>query len=153
MHYRPHRVRRLHHVFQNLVDDVLLKNSQIAIAEQVLLERFKLQAAFPGHVADGEHAEIRQAGLGTNRCQFRIIDCDLVAGKLIFPRLDGRKLVIQSGLGVVVGIAGLWCHPFIVRNRGMERDAGVSQRQMFLQMNGRGRNFLLPGARVPSPIY
>lgn len=33
---RPHRIACLHHILQNLVDDVLLKYAEIAVAEQVL---------------------------------------------------------------------------------------------------------------------
>src|SRR5579859_1841922 len=33
----PLRLCRAHHVFQNLIDDVLLKNSQITVMEQILL--------------------------------------------------------------------------------------------------------------------
>src|SRR5580698_4150760 len=34
----PHRVDCLHHIFQNLIDDVLLKDAEVAISKQVLLE-------------------------------------------------------------------------------------------------------------------
>ena len=47
-------------VLQDAVDDVLLKNPQVAISEQVFLQRLQLQAAAVGHVADGDHAEVRQ---------------------------------------------------------------------------------------------
>src|SRR5579864_1833827 len=37
-HLGPHRPRPLHHIFQHLVDDVLLKDPQIAVALQILLQ-------------------------------------------------------------------------------------------------------------------
>ena len=55
-----------HHVFEYAVDDVLLKDAQVAVLEEVFLQRLQFQAALVGHVADGQDAEVREAGLGTN---------------------------------------------------------------------------------------
>jgi hypothetical protein len=88
---RPHRIAGLHHVFKNLVHDVFLKDAEIPVAEQILFERFQLQTALARHVADGQNAEVGQAGLGADRGQLRIVDLNLVSGKLVLPGLDGGK--------------------------------------------------------------
>src|SRR5580692_1557448 len=110
----PDRIGGLHDVFQNLVDDVLLEDAQIAIAEQIFLERLQFQASGPGHVADGEQAKVGQAGLGANRGQFRIVDEDLVARKLISPGLNCREGEVESGLGVFVGVGLLEGHIWLL---------------------------------------
>jgi hypothetical protein len=60
--YGPDRVTCLHYILKHLVDDVFLKNTHVAVTEEVLLERFQFETAQAGHVADGEVAEVRQAG-------------------------------------------------------------------------------------------
>ena len=110
LHHGPHWVARLHHIFQHLVHNVLLENTEISVTEKVLLQRLQLQASFARHVADGELSEIRQSSLWTNRCQLRIVNLNLVAGKLVLPGLNRRKSKVQSGLGVFVCVAALGCH-------------------------------------------
>src|SRR5438270_13020295 len=63
---RPLRFRRFDHVFQDLIDDVLLKNAQITIAVQILLHRLQLQTVLLRHISDRDHAKIGKAGLGTH---------------------------------------------------------------------------------------
>jgi hypothetical protein len=115
----PHRVAGFHHVFENLINDVFLKYAEIAVAEEVFLERFEFEATGARRVADGEVAEVGQAGFGTNRGQFRVVDDDLVAGKLILPCLDFRKPKIETGFCMIVGIARLLRHVSIVRGTKM----------------------------------
>src|SRR3569833_2024787 len=62
-HHSPHGIAGFHHVFEDLVDDVFLEDAEVAVAEEVFLERFELEAAGARHVADGEVAEVRQASL------------------------------------------------------------------------------------------
>jgi len=52
-------------------------------SEEILFQRLQLQTAFPRHVTDGQYTEVGQAGLGADRSQLRVVDLDLVAGKLI----------------------------------------------------------------------
>ena len=118
-HYSPDRIARFHYVFKDLVDDVFLEDSEVAVAEEIFLERFELEAACAGHVADRERAEVGQAGLGANGGQLGIVDDDFITGKLVLPGLDLRKLKVESGLGVIVGIARLLRHIFIVRRINM----------------------------------
>src|SRR5215470_9361749 len=66
LHDRPLRLGCAHHVFQHLVDDILLKDPEIPVFKQVLLDGFKLQAKPVGHITDLEHTEVRQAGLGAD---------------------------------------------------------------------------------------
>jgi len=105
MHDGPHRIGGLHYIFQHLVHDVFLENAKVAVAEQILFQRLEFEAALAGHVTDGEHAEVGQAGFGAHRGEFRIVDENFVARKLVLPGFNGRKGEIEAGLGVFVGVA------------------------------------------------
>src|SRR6266568_6312965 len=111
---RPDRSGPPDHVFEHLVDDVLLKNAEVAVRLQIFFERFEFQAGFVRHIAEGDHAEVRQAGFRTYRSEFRVIDYDLVSGKLVGPGFDFRKFGVQSGFGVLRRVAWLLGHNFIV---------------------------------------
>ena len=92
--FRPHRISRLHHIVQNLVYDVLLKNPQVPVHEQILLQALQFHALLARHVADRDPAEVGQAGLGAHTGKLRVVYKDLVGGKLVLPSLNGRKLCI-----------------------------------------------------------
>lgn len=111
----PDGIAGLDDVFEDLVDDVFLEDAEVAVAEEVFLEGSELEAALAGHVADVEDAEVRQAGFGADRSEFRIVDGDFVAGELILPCFDGGEFEVESGFGVVVGVTGLHSHRLIVR--------------------------------------
>src|SRR5882762_1273665 len=110
LHLRPHRLRPARHVFQHPVDDVLLEDAEVAVALQVLLHGLQFEAQFLGHVADRDHAKVGQPGLGTDRGEFRIIDDNLVAGKLVGPGFDLGKFGVETGLGVVSRVTGRLGH-------------------------------------------
>src|SRR5208337_832783 len=113
-HHGPHRVTGLHDVFEDLVDDVFLEDTQIAVAEQVLFERFQLQTALFGHVANSEHAKVGQTGFGADGSELGIVDLNLVAGRLVLPGLDGRKVEVEAGFSMLVGVAGSGGHGIIL---------------------------------------
>src|SRR5438105_11669499 len=50
--YCPYWPGGSHHIFEHAIDNVLLKNSQVAVGEQVFLQRLQLQADLLGHVTD-----------------------------------------------------------------------------------------------------
>jgi hypothetical protein len=110
LHLCPHRLRPAHYIFEHAVDDVLLKDTEVAVALQVLLERLQFEAQFPGHVSDRDHAEVGQSGLGADRRELGIVDDDLVAGKLVGPGVDLGILRVETGGGVVRGVAWLLGH-------------------------------------------
>ena len=111
----PDGVASLYEIFKNLVDDVFLKDAQVAIAEEVLFVRLELDATFAWHVAEGEDAEVGQAGFGADRGKLRIVDENLVAGELVRPCFDGRECEIEPSFGVLVGVSRLKCHtPILV---------------------------------------
>jgi hypothetical protein len=124
----PNGIAGFNNIFEDLVDDVLLEDAEIAIAEEVFLERFELEAARAWHVADGEMAEVGQAGFWTNRGQFRVVDDDLIAGKLVLPCLDLREFEIESGFRVIVGITRLLGHVSIVRGTKMNTSSSIFPR-------------------------
>ena len=117
--YGPDGIAGFHDVFEDLVDDVFLEDAEVAIAEEVFLKRFELEAALAGHVADGEVAEVGQAGFGAYGSEFWVVDDDLVAGKLVLPCFDLGEFEIESGLCVIVGVARLLRHIPIVRGTKM----------------------------------
>src|SRR5581483_3509204 len=120
LHLRPHRVGRLHHVVQHLVHNVLLEDPQIAVREQVLLQRLQLQTPLARHIPDQQRAKVRQPRLRAHARKLRVIDQNLVLGKLIPPGLNRRKLSIQPRLRMVVGISSrvrLLCHAPILSNQ------------------------------------
>src|ERR1700761_4389979 len=70
----PDWVAGFDYVVEDLVDDVLLKDAQVAIGEEVLLEGLQFEAALAGHVADGDAAEVGQAGLGADGGELGVVD-------------------------------------------------------------------------------
>jgi hypothetical protein len=114
-HDSPDRIAGFNDVFKDLVDDVFLKDAEVSVTEEVLLERFQFEAALTRHVANGEDAEVRKPGFWADRSHLRVVDEDFIAGKLILPGLDRGKCEIEAGFGVVVGVAGFRCHSSIVR--------------------------------------
>src|SRR5450755_2637403 len=76
-HFRPLRLGGAHHVLQHAIDDVLLKDSQVAISSEVLLQGLQFQAVLVRHIADPEYTEVRQASLGADRSKLRNVDHDL----------------------------------------------------------------------------
>src|SRR5438552_16452614 len=51
-YYCPYWPGGSHHIFEHAIDNVLLKNSQVAVGKQVFLQRLQLQADLVGHVTD-----------------------------------------------------------------------------------------------------
>ena len=102
----PDWVAGFDYVVEDLVDDVLLKDAQVAIGEEIFLEGLQFEAALAGHVADGDAAEVGQAGLGADGGELGIVDEDLVGFELIAPGFDGGEFGLEASLRVVVGVAG-----------------------------------------------
>jgi hypothetical protein len=102
----PDGIAGFNDVVEDLVDDVLLEDAEVAVGEEVLLEALELEAALAGHVADGEAAEVGEAGLGADAGELGVVDEDLVSLELVLPGLDGGEGGVEAGFGVVVGVAG-----------------------------------------------
>ena len=104
----------MHYVFKNTIDDIFLKNAQIAIGLQILLEGLQFKASLVGYIMDGDGAEIRQARFRTYRSELRIIDYDFVSGKLVWPGFDFGKIVVKSGLSVLRSVTRRFGHTIIL---------------------------------------
>ena len=104
--FGPDGVAGFDDVVEDLVDDVFLEDAEVAVGEEVLLEGLELEAAVAGHVADGEAAEVGEAGLGADGGELGVVDEDLVGAELVRPGFDGGKFGVEAGLRVVVGVAG-----------------------------------------------
>src|ERR1039457_5160058 len=89
--YGPDRIAGLHQVVQYLVHHVLLKDPKIAVAEEILLERFQLRTAFARHIAKGQKSKIWKASFRADRGEFRVVDQNLIAGELIRPGFNRGK--------------------------------------------------------------
>ncbi len=104
--FGPDRVSGFDDIVEDLVDDVLLEDAEVAVGEEIFLEALELHAVFVGHVADGETAEVGEAGLGADTGELRIVDEDLVGRELVRPGFDRGEFCIEPGCGVVVSVAG-----------------------------------------------
>jgi len=101
----PDGIAGFDHIVENLVDDVLLKDTEVAVGEEIFLQRLQLEAGLTGHVADGDAAKVGQAGLGADAGELGIIDENLVGLELVLPCLDGGEFNVEAGGGMVVGVA------------------------------------------------
>lgn len=104
----------LHDVFENLIDDVFLKDAEIAVGLKIFLQRFQLEAALVGHVSNFEHSEVGQPGFWTNRGELGIVDHDFVSGKLVGPGFDLGKLRVETSGCVFGRVARRFGHGVIV---------------------------------------
>ena len=108
-HLAPYGASGFHDILKNEVDDVFLKDAEIAVFVDVFLEGFQLQARLVGDIANPDGAEVGQSRLGTHGGEFGNIDLNLVAGKLIGPAFYRWKLMIQPASGVVWSVAEAGC--------------------------------------------
>src|SRR6266567_3966015 len=115
---------RADHVFQNLIDDILLEDTKIAVVQQILLERFQFQAKLGRHVTNLQQAKVGQAGLRAHRRKLRHVNEDFISGKLVRPGIDLWENVVQSGFSVVFGVTCTMCHWFYCNNRFSTVSAG-----------------------------
>jgi len=105
-YFGPDRVAGFDDVVEDLVDDVLLKDAEVAVGEEIFFEGLQLEAGLARHVSDGDAAKVRQTGLGTDAGELGIVDEDFVGAELVAPGFDGGKFDVEAGFGVVVGVAG-----------------------------------------------
>ena len=68
-------------VVEDLVGDRFVKSAFVAVGPEIELERFELDAAGVGDVADGDGGEVRLAGFGAQAGEFRALH----ANKIITP--------------------------------------------------------------------
>src|SRR5579863_3486181 len=93
-HFRPRGPRPAHHIFEYLIDDIFLKDSEIAIRLQIFFQRLQFKASLRRHVADGEHSEIGQSGFRADRSKLWVIDDNFISRKLVWPSFNLRKIGI-----------------------------------------------------------
>src|SRR5262245_36798010 len=65
-------------VVEDLVGDVLVEDAAVPEFDQVVLERFELDAARVGDVGDSDLTEIRQSGLRAERGELGALNDDLI---------------------------------------------------------------------------
>src|SRR6202000_2283374 len=64
--FGPDGVASFDDVVKDLIDDVLLEDAEVTVGEEIFLEGFEFETGFAGHVADGDAAEVGEAGLGAD---------------------------------------------------------------------------------------
>ena len=109
-HFCPHWTSPTDNIFEHLIDNIFLEDSETAVGLQIFFQRFQFEAALLRHVADGDHTKVGQAGFRTYGSELWIVDDDLVTGKLVGPGFNLRELGVQSGLGVLLRVARLLRH-------------------------------------------
>ena len=114
LHFRPHWFRPPHDILQYAVHNILLKNSEVAVTVEILLERFQFEAALLRHVTYRQKTEIRQPRLGANRGELGIVDQDFIPWELVRPGLDFRELCFEPRSGMFGCIARIRRHEIIV---------------------------------------
>lgn len=124
-HDSPDRVARPNHILKDLIHGIFLEYSQIPVAKEILFPRFQLKALFAGHVAEGNHPEIGKPRLRAYRRELRIVDENLITGKLILPCLDCREIEVQAGFSVFFCITRCCSHTPILGPRAAGRCNGV----------------------------
>src|SRR5688572_1794673 len=78
-----------HQVVQNLIGYRLVKDAAVAEVGDVVLQRFQLDTVIARHVVNADLTEVRQAGFGAERGEFRTVDRDL---ELAFRPRAGERL-------------------------------------------------------------
>jgi hypothetical protein len=129
-YFDPDGVAGFDYVVEDLIDDVFLEDAEVAVGEEVFLEGLEFEAALAGHVADGEAAEVRKAGLGAYGGELGVVDEDLVGAELVLPGFDVGEFGVEAGFGVVVGVArGVRGHVVILAGLGADTglDAAMGQ--------------------------
>ena len=92
----PDGIAGFYDVVEDLVDDIFLEDAEVAIGEEVFLEGFELEATLAGHVADGEAAEVGEAGLWADGGELGVVDEDFVSAELVAPGFDGGEGDVEA---------------------------------------------------------
>src|SRR5579885_1680739 len=92
----PLRMDRLNNVAQHTIDGVFVEDTEVAVSQQIHLQGFELQAALSRQVANGDDAIVRKAGFRADRRVLGETRGDHVAGKLIRPGFERRKLGVDA---------------------------------------------------------
>src|SRR5208282_4860038 len=93
-------------VAQHAVDGVLVKNSQVAVGEQVHLQGLEFEAELGGLIANRDGAVVGQAGLRADGCVLGEFDRDLVAAKMVGPGIELGECGVDAGASVRGGVVG-----------------------------------------------
>ena len=126
----PDGVAGLYDVFEHLIGDVLLKDSEIAIGEEIFLVGLEFETELAGHVAEGDDAEVGKAGLGADGGELGVIDQNFVTRELVFPGFDRGKRKVEPSFGVLVRVSFRKCHVFIVWQPRRRALPGVANPQI-----------------------
>src|ERR1039458_6201532 len=115
--FSPFRLAGAHYVLENAVHDVFLEDAQIAVTDQVFLQRFQFEAALVGHVANPQRPEIGQASFGTYGGELGYINLYLVAGNLVRPGFDFGRFSGETSVSMFPSVTCALCHGPIVAIR------------------------------------
>src|SRR5262249_8140805 len=122
-HGSTDRFRRCHHVLQDSIGHVLLKDPDIEVCEQVHLVRLQLETQLVRHVAQHDPAEIRKPGFRTDAGELRHHDFDFVISELVRPALDLRQRRIDTAARMFIRVLTLHCKALASRSRNSPTSA------------------------------
>src|SRR5688572_15400860 len=98
------RIARCDEVFENDIDDVLVKDLHVAKRVDVELQTLEFNATFIGNVFETDYGEIGKIGERTDRRKLGNLEIDLylASGKLIRKRIERKEfhLLTRSRLNV-----------------------------------------------------
>src|SRR5579872_562765 len=114
VNFGPYWLGPLRHVLENLIDDVFLKDAEVAVELQIFLQGLQFEAVLVRHVSNFEHSEVGQPSFWTNRGELGIVDDDFISGKLVRPGLDLGEFSVEAGGGVFGRVAWQFRHSLIV---------------------------------------
>src|SRR6185503_142165 len=86
-------------VFENDVDDVLVKNLHVAKRVDVELQTFEFDAAFVRYVFETDDGEVGKIRERTDRRKLwnLEVDLDLAAGELVLERVERKEVHLRAG--------------------------------------------------------
>src|SRR5579872_2464823 len=96
-------------IAQHAIDGIFVKNSKIAIGEEIHFQGFEFEAQLARFVLNKDGPVVGQTSLGAHGRIFREADGDFVTGEMVRPSVEMREFGGDSGARVSSGVIGHRC--------------------------------------------